>query len=101
MREQMEKEEQEKKKDEYDINRSKFEIAGEYFSIFTLNLTQQILDIQKDKTFKKKNQEHTPIHKETLKEKVIDYSKESIEKRVKKCKLTERDHNDSNFIYPK
>ena len=48
----MEKQAEEKKKKEKDdINRSKFEIsiAGEYFSTFTLNLTQQILDIQKAK----------------------------------------------------
>ena len=44
------KEEEKKKKEEEDINRSKFEIsiAREYFPNFTLNLTQQILDIQKD-----------------------------------------------------
>ena len=89
MREQMEKQEEEKKKTEKDdINRSKFKIsiAGEHFSTFTLNLTQQILDIQKDKTSEEKNQEHTPAHKEALKGKVVNYSKGSIERGVKECK---------------
>ena len=57
MREQIEKQEEEKKKkEEDDINRSKFKIsiAGEYFPTFTLNLTQQILDIQKDKASEEK-----------------------------------------------
>ena len=52
MREQMENQaEEKKKKKEDDIIRSKFEISitGEYFSNFTLNLTQQIFEIQKDK----------------------------------------------------
>ena len=31
----------------------------------------------------------------------MDYSKGSIERRVKKRKCTERDHNDSDFILPK
>jgi len=104
MREQMENQaEEKKKKEEDDIIRSKFEIsiAGEYFPNFTLNLTQQIFDIQKDKASEGKNQEHTLAHKEALKEKVVDYSKGSIERGVKERKSTERDHDDSDFIYPK
>ena len=48
MSEQMEKQaEEKKKKEEEDFKRSKFEvsIARENFPTFTLNLTQQILDI--------------------------------------------------------
>ena len=60
------------KKEEDDINRSKIEIsiAGEHFSTFTLHLTQQILDIKKDKVSEEKNQEHTPVHKDALKGKL-------------------------------
>ena len=58
MREKMEKQDEEKKKkEEDDINRSKFEISivWEHFLTFTLNLTQQILHIQKDKASEEKN----------------------------------------------
>ena len=41
--------EEQKKKEEQDFRRSEFEvsIAGEDFPTFSLNLTQQILEIQK------------------------------------------------------
>ena len=47
---------QEKKKEEEDFKRSEFEVSiiVEHFLTFTLNLTQQILDIKKDKASDKK-----------------------------------------------
>ena len=94
---------QEKKKEEENFKRSEFEvsIAREYFPTFTFNLTQQILEIQKDKASDEKNQEHTPAQKQVLKEKVLDYSKGTIERGVKERKCTKRDHDNSDFIYPK
>ena len=86
MREQIEKHaEEQKKKEEEDFKRSEFEvsIAGEDFLTFSLNLTQQILEIQKDKTSKENIQEHTPVQKQVLKGKVLDYSKGTIERGVK------------------
>ena len=48
---------EQKKKEEEDFKRSEFEIsiAEEDFPTFSLNLTQQILEIQKDKTYEEKN----------------------------------------------
>ena len=56
---------------------------------------------KKTKLLREKNQEHTLVHKEALKEKVVDYSKGSIERGVKERKRTERDRDDSDFVYPK
>ena len=92
-----------KKKEEEDFKRFEFEvrIAGEDFLTFILNLAQQILEIQKDKASEEKVQEHTPAQKQVLKGKVLDYSKRTIERGVKERKRTERDRDDSDFVYPK
>ena len=50
-----------------------------------------------------KNKEHTPILivKEAFKGKTVDVFKGSIESGVKEWKRTERDHDGSDFVYPK
>ena len=96
MREQMKKQAEKE-----DFKQSEFEvsIAGEYFSTFTLNLTQRILDIQKDKASDEKNQEHSPAQKQALKEKVLDYFKGTIERGVKERKRTGSNRDGSDFVY--
>ena len=89
-------EEDEIKGSEFIVN-----ISGEDFPSFSLNITQQILELQKDRASEEKIQEQTPAQKQSLKRKVLDYSKGTIERGVKERKRAERDHDDSDFVYPK
>jgi len=61
--------EKHKKKEEEDFKWFEFEvrITGDDFLTFSLNLTQQILEIHKDKAYVEKNQEQAPAQKQALK----------------------------------
>ena len=89
--------------EEEEIKGSEFKvtIVGEDFPTFSLNITQQILELQKDRASEEKIQEQTPAQKQSLKRKVLDYSKGTIERGVKERKRAERDRDDSDFVYPK
>ena len=104
-REQMEKQAEEKKKklEEDEIKGSEFivNISGKDFSSFSLNITQQMLELQKNRASEEKIQEQTPAQKQSLKRKVLEYSKGTIERGVKERKRAERDRDDSDFVYPK
>ena len=106
MMEQMEKqaeEKKEKKLEEDEIMGSEFivNISGKDIPSFSLNITQQIQELQKDRASEEKIQEHTPDQKQSLKKTVLDYSKGTIERGVKERKRAERDRDDSDFVYPK
>ena len=100
-RSRMSRRRKKKREEEEDIMDGKYDISirCSNFSSFTLNLTQQILDIQKDKASEEKSKEHTPIlgEKKVFKEKTVDVFKGSIEREVKVRKRTERDQDGFDF----
>ena len=73
------------------------------FSSYTLNLTQQMFDIQKDKPSELQSKEQSPIVEkdEAFKGKTVDVSKGSIQRGVKERKRAEKNRDDSDFVYRK
>ena len=78
-------------------------IRGSDFSKFTLNLTQTLLDIQKDNASGLQSKEQSLIIEigEDIIEKSVGVSKRSIVREVKERKRAERDRDDSDFGFPK
>ena len=106
MKEQMEKQAEEEKKkkleeDEIMGSESIVNISGEDIPSFSLNITQMIQELQRDRASEEEIQEHTPPQKQSSKEAVLEYSKGTIERGVKERKRAERDRDDSDFVYPK
>ena len=76
---------------------------GSNFSKFTLNLTQTLLNIQKDNASELQSKEQFLIIEieEAIIEKSVGVSKRSIVRGVKKRKRAERDRDDSDFVFSK